>query len=121
MATDPPPSGFLLKGALWPPICSPHPADVSRVFIFPALPRLRAAPPIGENWLFEVKLDGYRIQLHKSGLAVTIYRKNGADFTRRYPVIAAAVLGLHPHHRMVQDSDRRDKLSSIGTHGQRRR
>jgi bifunctional non-homologous end joining protein LigD len=69
--------------------------DVSRVpFIAPALPRLQAAPPTGEDWLYEVKLDGYRIQLHKSGLAVTIYSKNGADFTRRYPAIAAAVLGL---------------------------
>jgi bifunctional non-homologous end joining protein LigD len=69
--------------------------DVSRVpFIAPALPRLRATPPTGENWLFEVKLDGYRIQLHKSGLAVRIYSKNGADFTRRYPAIGAAVLGL---------------------------
>ena len=68
---------------------------MSRVpFIAPALPRLRAAPPTGENWLYEVKLDGYRIQLHKSGLAVTIYSKNGADFTRRYPAIAAATLGL---------------------------
>ena len=43
--------------------------DVSRVpFIAPALPRLRAAPPTGENWLYEVKLDGYRIQLQKSNM-----------------------------------------------------
>jgi len=42
---------------------------VSRVpFIAPALPRLRAAPPTGENWLYEVKLDGYRIQLQKSNM-----------------------------------------------------
>jgi bifunctional non-homologous end joining protein LigD len=88
--------------------------DVSRVpFIAPALPRLRAAPPSGENWLFEVKLDGYRIQLHKSGLAVSIYSKNGADFTRRYPAIAAAVLGL-PTKSCIIDGE----LIAAGRHGQ---
>jgi bifunctional non-homologous end joining protein LigD len=87
--------------------------EVSRVpFIAPALPRLRAAPPTGDNWLYEVKLDGYRIQLHKSGLAVTIYSKNGADFTRRYPAIAAAVLGL-PTKSCVIDGE----LIAAGRHG----
>jgi bifunctional non-homologous end joining protein LigD len=41
-----------------------------------------------------VKLDGFRVQLHKHGQAVTIYSRNGSDFTRRFPAIAAAVLGL---------------------------
>ena len=34
------------------------------------------------------------MQLHKHGQAVTIYSRNGGDFTRRFPAIAAAVLGL---------------------------
>jgi bifunctional non-homologous end joining protein LigD len=41
-----------------------------------------------------VKLDGFRVQLHKHGRLATIYSKNGADFTRRSPAIAAAVLAL---------------------------
>jgi bifunctional non-homologous end joining protein LigD len=64
--------------------------DVSRIpFIAPA-----ASPPAGEGWSHELKLDGYRVQLHKAGRAVTIYSRNGADFTRRFPAIAAAVLAL---------------------------
>jgi bifunctional non-homologous end joining protein LigD len=67
--------------------------DVSP-FISPAIARLRPSPPVGEGWTHELKLDGYRVQLHKAGRAVTIYSKNGADFTRRFPAIAAAVLAL---------------------------
>ena len=54
--------------------------DVSRApFIAPAIPRLRRSPPSGEAWLHEVKLDGFRVQLHKHGRAATIYSKNGAS------------------------------------------
>jgi bifunctional non-homologous end joining protein LigD len=69
--------------------------EVSRVaFIAPAIPRLRASPPTGEGWLHEVKLDGFRVQLHKHSRSAIIYSRNGADFTRRFPAIAAAVLAL---------------------------
>jgi hypothetical protein len=66
LATDPPPSGFFLKGACkrssasgWPSLVTgsrreanggdayeraPYPADLSRLIIPPALPKLRAAP-----------------------------------------------------------------------------
>jgi hypothetical protein len=69
--------------------------DVSRVhFIPPALPKLRAFPPTGEGWMYELKFDGYRVQLHKAGLSSAIYDRNGGDFTRRFPTIAATVLAL---------------------------
>jgi bifunctional non-homologous end joining protein LigD len=59
--------------------------DVSRVaFIAPAIPGLKSSPPAGEARSHELKLDGYRVRLHKAGRAVTIYSKNGADFTRRF-------------------------------------
>jgi bifunctional non-homologous end joining protein LigD len=72
-----------------------YPVDVSRVpFIPPAIPRLRSSPPAGDGWTHELKLDGYCVRLHKAGQAVTIYSENGADFTRRFPTIATAVLAL---------------------------
>jgi bifunctional non-homologous end joining protein LigD len=70
----------------------------------PAIPRLRASPPTGEGWLHEVKLDGFRVQLHKHSRSVTIYSRNGADFTRRFPAIAAAVLAL-PTRSCVIDGE----------------
>jgi bifunctional non-homologous end joining protein LigD len=67
---------------------------VPSVFIPPALPKLRTSPPIGEQWQYEVKLDGFRAQLHKAGHFATIFGKNGGDLTRRFPTIAAAILAL---------------------------
>jgi bifunctional non-homologous end joining protein LigD len=87
---------------------------VSRVqFIPPALPKLRASPPTGEGWLYELKFDGYRVQLHKAGLSSSIYGRNGGDFTRRFPAVAAAVLGL-PTKSCVIDGE----LIAAGRHGQ---
>ena len=69
--------------------------DVPRVpFIPPAQPKLRTSPPTGDTWQFELKCDGYRVQLHMAGAGATIFSKNRADFIRRFPDIAAAVVGL---------------------------
>jgi ATP-dependent DNA ligase len=40
---------------------------------------------MGEGWLYELKFDGYRVQLHKAGLSSSTYGKNGGDFSRRFP------------------------------------
>jgi bifunctional non-homologous end joining protein LigD len=32
-------------------------------FIEPALPTLKPRPPKGDGWLYEIKFDGYRVQL----------------------------------------------------------
>jgi bifunctional non-homologous end joining protein LigD len=88
--------------------------QVSRVpFIPPALPRLRSSPPTGDGWLFELKFDGWRVQLHKAGLCSTIYGRNGGDLTRRFPRIAAAVLGL-PAKSCIIDGE----LIAAGVHGE---
>ena len=34
---------------------------------------------MGEGWLYELKFDGYRVQLHKAGLSSAIYGRNGAQ------------------------------------------
>ena len=63
-------------------------------FIEPALPTLKPRPPKGDGWVYEIKFDGYRVQLHMHGGLVTIYSKNGSDFTNRFPRIAAAAAEL---------------------------
>jgi ATP-dependent DNA ligase len=68
---------------------------VSRITFLPiASPKLRSAPPAGPDWLHEVKFDGFRIQLHKSGDEVRLFSRNGKDFTNRFPGICEAVLAL---------------------------
>jgi bifunctional non-homologous end joining protein LigD len=57
-------------------------------FIPPCNPIRAKEVPAGEGWLHEVKFDGYRVQVHKVGARVTIYSRNGHDFTERFPSIA---------------------------------
>jgi bifunctional non-homologous end joining protein LigD len=63
-------------------------------FIEPALPTLKPWPPKGGDWLYEIKFDGYRVQLHVRDGQATVLSKNGADFTNRFPRIAAAAAEL---------------------------
>jgi bifunctional non-homologous end joining protein LigD len=73
-------------------------------FITPAQPQLRDRPPKGYGWLHEVKFDGYRVQLHKVGKDVTIFSRNGADFTSRWPAIAYALQHL-PAKSAILDAE----------------
>jgi bifunctional non-homologous end joining protein LigD len=53
-------------------------------FIAPMAPTLAKQPPAGDEWLHEVKFDGFRAQVHVEGGNVTIYSRRGADMTRRF-------------------------------------
>jgi bifunctional non-homologous end joining protein LigD len=66
----------------------------SSAFIPPCIPTLRDRLPKGEGWLFEVKFDGYRVQVHKAGHRITLYTRNGADWTSRFPHLAADLTSL---------------------------
>lgn len=76
---------------------------VSR-FIEPSSPVLRREPPIGREWVHEVKHDGFRAQLHLVSGVATIYGKNGGDLTKRFQGIAAAVLAL-PFESVILDAE----------------
>ena len=66
----------------------------SSAFIRPCEHTLRGRLPEGAGWLYEVKFDGYRMQIHKAGSAVTIYTRNGADWTDRFPHLVAALTSI---------------------------
>ena len=68
---------------------------MSRITFLPvASPKLRTVPPTGSEWLHEVKFDGFRIQLQKSGNEVRLFSRNGKDFTDKFPSIRDAVATL---------------------------
>jgi bifunctional non-homologous end joining protein LigD len=59
-------------------------------FIKPQLATLRSSAPKGEQWLHEIKFNGYRLQVHLNNGRVTIYTRNGLDWTKRFALIADA-------------------------------
>ena len=63
-------------------------------FVEPQLAKLRDDPPAGEDWLHELKFDGYRIQALIAGHQVRLITRNGKDWTERYPSIAKALASL---------------------------
>lgn len=63
-------------------------------YIPPAKPRLVDAAPAGDGWIHEVKFDGYRTQLHLDGGTARAFSSSGADWSRKYPQIVAAVTHL---------------------------
>ena len=64
--------------------------------IYPAvqLATLVDAPPKGENWIHEMKYDGYRILCYVAAGGVAIYTRNGNDWTERFPAVAEALSKL---------------------------
>lgn len=62
--------------------------------IEPCLALLKAKPPIGEQWTFEIKWDGYRLAVHIEPSGVRIITRGGHDWTDRFPAIAAAARNL---------------------------
>jgi bifunctional non-homologous end joining protein LigD len=55
------------------------------------LAKVVPAVPSGRDWIHEIKLDGYRIQATKAGGKVTIYTRNGHDWTDKFAVLAKSI------------------------------
>ncbi|MGD9785908.1 MAG: non-homologous end-joining DNA ligase [Hyphomicrobiaceae bacterium] len=57
-------------------------------FVPPCLPRAVAAPPSGEEWVHEIKHDGYRVQAVIADGAARVLTRNALDWTHRFgPVV----------------------------------
>jgi bifunctional non-homologous end joining protein LigD len=63
-------------------------------FIEPQLSTLVKAPPAGEEWVHEIKYDGYRMAIHFAGPKVQLLTRTGLDWTDRYPDVAKAAAKL---------------------------
>src|SRR4051812_31837214 len=61
------------------------------VFIKPQLATLKSKAPAGDDWIHEIKYDGYRVQVHVNRGTKKVYTRNGLDWTKRFSVIAGAL------------------------------
>jgi bifunctional non-homologous end joining protein LigD len=60
-------------------------------FIKPQLATLKSRAPNGDQWLHEIKYDGYRVQVHLNRGRKKVFTRNGLDWTKRFTEIAGAL------------------------------
>jgi len=60
-------------------------------FIAPQLATLVKEPPEGEEWLHELKFDGYRMLVHLTGGKAKFWSRNQKDWTEKFPNLVKAV------------------------------
>ncbi|MEX2220756.1 MAG: DNA ligase D [Candidatus Rokuibacteriota bacterium] len=63
-------------------------------WVAPQLATLVSGPPPGEDWVHEIKLDGYRILLRIERGRVKLLTRNRQDWTARFPAMAEAASAL---------------------------
>jgi bifunctional non-homologous end joining protein LigD len=57
-------------------------------------PTLVAQPFHHKGWVYEEKVDGYRMVAHKADSAVSITSRQGKDYTSRFPDLAKSLAAL---------------------------
>jgi bifunctional non-homologous end joining protein LigD len=83
-AADPPRKrGGRAKGGAAPP-----------KFVGPQLATLVDAPPAGDDWVHEIKYDGYRLLAAIGGGAVRMYTRRGLDWTDKFRPLLRPLLDL---------------------------
>jgi bifunctional non-homologous end joining protein LigD len=66
-------------------------------FVEPMLARsVSELPTDTREWLYEIKLDGYRCLIGKSSNKATLWSRRGNTLTKQFPLIAQACNGLEP-------------------------
>lgn len=63
-------------------------------FIAPQLCVSVERPPSGDNWIHEIKFDGYRVQMRIENGDVTLKTRKGLDWTPKFGAIAKAARAL---------------------------
>jgi bifunctional non-homologous end joining protein LigD len=69
------------------------------------LAKLVARVPEGDDWLYELKYDGYRILAFIEGHNVRLITRNGNDFTRRFQELADTLAVWSQGRAMVLDGE----------------
>jgi bifunctional non-homologous end joining protein LigD len=80
------------------PMAQSAPREAFPGFIAPQLAQQTSKAPAGDDWVHELKLDGYRIQIHVHSKGkereVQLLTRKGLDWTARMPGIAQAAAQL---------------------------
>ncbi len=74
-------------------------------FIEPALAKLKPKPPAGDDWLHEIKFDGYRLQAHVAEGKVTLLTRSGLDWTERFGTKISEAFAALPVSAAIIDGE----------------
>jgi bifunctional non-homologous end joining protein LigD len=74
---------------------------MARVEYVPQLATLTKTPPSGDQWVHEIKLDGYRVGCLVSGGRVRLISRNGLDWTSKFPEIVKAIAALNVNEALI--------------------
>jgi bifunctional non-homologous end joining protein LigD len=74
---------------------TPHRPSLLPVgFVEPCLPSVSATAPRGQEWVHEIKHDGYRMIVRRDGKRARVFTRRGFDWTGRFRWIEDALLSL---------------------------
>lgn len=74
-------------------------------FIPPSLATLAPKPPQGDDWLHEIKFDGYRLQVRIADSKVRLLTRSGLDWTDRFGPAIIAALEEMPVDNAIMDGE----------------
>ena len=72
--------------------------------VAPMLAETREEPFSRAGWVFEVKLDGYRMRVARDGGQARLITRNGNDYTQAFPELARAISAL-PYDGLLMDAE----------------
>src|SRR6476660_5175701 len=73
----------------------PRPRAVATLPTYsPMVPTRIAKPFHRDGWVYDEKVDGYRMLAYKVGPRVQLLSRHGVDHARRYPDVTAAIAAL---------------------------
>jgi bifunctional non-homologous end joining protein LigD len=70
-------------------------------FIAPQLATLVKAPPSGDEWLHELKFDGYRMLCRLDHGDVRFWSRNENDWTKKFPNLSAAARAIRAESALI--------------------
>jgi bifunctional non-homologous end joining protein LigD len=73
---------------------SDAPGEPSRLFIAPCLATPASNPPVGPQWVYEIKYDGYRVQAHIASGKARLLTRSGLDWTEKLGRVRAELATL---------------------------
>jgi bifunctional non-homologous end joining protein LigD len=76
-------------------------------FIEPCHPTLRPKLPQGALWQFEIKFDGYRVQLHRHQNTARAFTRSGLDWSEQFALLCEATAAI-PASSIVLDGEAPD-------------